>query len=145
MLTKLPVAGMRSVTPQISVQMANNSPYQPGNAANAQRAHLAAQAAHAHQQHQQHLQGQMVQQVRPPPAQQQQNHAAMFQAVASSLGITNCHPQALNNALWATGLASRHPESWNDAEKVRSDVGRLSQNTDVLVVVSPAWKLQCDD
>jgi hypothetical protein len=148
MLTKLLVAGMRSVTPQISVQIANNSPYQPGNAANAQRAHLAAQAAHAHQQHQQHLQGQMVQQVRPPPAQQHpaaQSHAAMFQAVASSLGITNCHPQALNNALWATGLASRHPESWNDAEKVSFYVCHSTRNVNAPVPVAFAWKLQCYD
>lgn len=106
--------------------MANTSPFQPGHAANAQRAHLAAQAAHAHQQH---LQGQMIQQARPPPTQAQtaaQADAAMFQAAALSLGINNCHAQTLNNALWATGLANRHPESWSEAEKVSAQRPVLS-------------------
>lgn len=136
---------MRSVTPQISVQMANSSPYQAGNATNAQRAHLAAQAAHAHQQH---LQGQMIQQVRPPPTQAQaaaQSHATMFQTVASDLGIANCHPQVLNNALWATGLANRHPESWNDAEKVSPADVTFETKMLKRLAVAGTWKLQCLD
>jgi hypothetical protein len=109
----------------------------PASAQVQQRAHLAAQQQTAQAQQQQQMQqmhGQMMQQ---RSAQQTQQHpgaqneahqltsghpqkgAVDMQTVAAALGIVNIQPQALNSALWATGLLNRHPDGWNDAEKVR--------------------------
>lgn len=137
---------MRSVTPQISVQQVNGSPQIGGYAQGTpsmqripvspatahmqqqqqQRAHLAAQQQAAHQQQQiQHMHGQQQRQHAGQQAaamqaniMHQQKVAADLQLFTSALCIANCDASVLSNALWATGLANRHPESWNDAERV---------------------------
>jgi hypothetical protein len=124
---------MRSVTPQIQVQAANDSAQMGGyqlhmQQQQQQRAHLAAQQQAAQQQQQQiqHLQGHQQRQqhagqqaaAMQANLMQQQKAAADLQAVVSALGITNCQAQVLSGALWATGLANRHPDGWSDAEKV---------------------------
>jgi hypothetical protein len=93
-----------------------------------QRAHLAAQQQAAHQQQQiQHMQGQQQRQHAGQQAaamqaniMHQQKVAADLQTVTTALGIANCEASTLSSALWATGLASRHPDGWNDAERVRA-------------------------
>lgn len=137
---------MRSVTPQISVQPVNGSPQMGGytqgtpgmqripvSPATAhmqqqqqQRAHLAAQQQAAHQQQQiQHMQGQQQRQHAGQQAaamqaniMHQQKVATDLQAFTSALGLTTCDPSVLSTALWQTGLANRHPNTWNDGERV---------------------------
>ncbi|KAJ9121178.1 hypothetical protein QFC24_004852 [Naganishia onofrii] len=147
--------GVRSETPQISVQTVSVSPQMggfqhpnatpgpqqvevsPASAQVQQRAHLAVQQQTAQAQQQQQMQqmhGQMMQQrsaqqTQQHPGAQNEGHqltpghsqkaAVDMQTIAATLGIVNIQPQALNSALWATGLLNRHPDGWNGAEKDR--------------------------